>query len=133
MLHTHIHTYTQTHIHTNTNTHKHTYTRARAHCTRIHKYTAHEFCTGDEHSPLFLEALVVISWMHSDPIHLLDGPRRSHPSCGSGGVEGTGGGRLHFGKAGWPERGCWRGDLEFPEKPEVVKSCACQLIYLCDA
>lgn len=39
---------------------------------------------------------------------------RSSPSCGAGGLNGTGA-RLHWGKAGWPDPGCWHGDVEYPE------------------
>ncbi|GAX78596.1 hypothetical protein CEUSTIGMA_g6035.t1 [Chlamydomonas eustigma] len=38
---------------------------------------------------------------------------RSSPACGNTGLEGAGG-RLHWGKAGWPDAGCWHGDKEYP-------------------
>ncbi|KAG2423395.1 hypothetical protein HXX76_015360 [Chlamydomonas incerta] len=38
---------------------------------------------------------------------------RSDPRCGSGGLSG-GGARLHWGKSGWPDTGCWHGDREYP-------------------
>jgi hypothetical protein len=38
---------------------------------------------------------------------------RSSPTCGHGGLNGTGA-RLHWGKAGWPDVGCWHGDVEYP-------------------
>lgn len=37
---------------------------------------------------------------------------RSDPRCGTAGLKGAGG-RLHWGKAGWPDVGCWRGDVEY--------------------
>ncbi|KXZ51873.1 hypothetical protein GPECTOR_11g309 [Gonium pectorale] len=39
---------------------------------------------------------------------------RSDARCGSTGLEGRGA-RLHWGKAGWPDSGCWHGDKEFPD------------------
>ncbi|PNH11479.1 D-arabinono-1,4-lactone oxidase [Tetrabaena socialis] len=43
----------------------------------------------------------------------LMGYLRSDPRCGPTGI-GGGGARLHWGKAGWPDAGCWHGDKEFP-------------------
>ncbi|KAL6752479.1 hypothetical protein V8C86DRAFT_2752850 [Haematococcus lacustris] len=37
---------------------------------------------------------------------------RSSPNCGSSGLHGAGA-RLHWGKAGWPDPGCWHGDKEY--------------------
>ncbi|KAG1678617.1 hypothetical protein FOA52_012624 [Chlamydomonas sp. UWO 241] len=37
---------------------------------------------------------------------------RSDPACGSSGLSG-GGARMHWGKAGWPDPGCWHGDTEY--------------------
>ncbi|KXZ42035.1 hypothetical protein GPECTOR_218g459 [Gonium pectorale] len=39
---------------------------------------------------------------------------RSDARCGATGLEGRGA-RLHWGKAGWPDAGCWHGDKEFPD------------------
>ncbi|KAG2493001.1 hypothetical protein HYH03_008665 [Edaphochlamys debaryana] len=39
---------------------------------------------------------------------------RSDPRCGSTGLQG-GGARAHWGKAGWPDAGCWHGDKEYPD------------------
>lgn len=37
---------------------------------------------------------------------------RGDARCGRAGLTGAGG-RLHWGKAGWPEPGCWYGDVEY--------------------
>ncbi|GLC54135.1 hypothetical protein PLESTB_000827700 [Pleodorina starrii] len=44
----------------------------------------------------------------------LVGYLRSDPRCGNTGLSGSGA-RMHWGKAGWPDAGCWHGDKEYPD------------------